>query len=57
MSTVLVIILVLLLLGAFGAYPAWGHSAQWGYAPFGGLLGLILVVIIIWLLLGHSVTI
>lgn len=49
MSTILLIVLVLLLLGAI---PAWPHSRQWGYAPSGGL-GLILMVVLILVLLGH----
>lgn len=46
-----VILLVLLLLGAIGSAPAWGHSAQWGWGPSGGLLGLVLLVIVVVLLL------
>jgi hypothetical protein len=43
MSTILIVVLVLLLLGAF---PAWPHSRQWGYGP-SGLLGLLLIVLLI----------
>lgn len=49
MSTLLIIILVLLLLGAF---PAWPHSRSWGYFP-SGLFGIILLVIIILALTGR----
>lgn len=49
LSTVLLIILILLLIGAF---PAWPHSAAWGYGP-SGVLGLILVIILILMLLGR----
>jgi hypothetical protein len=49
MSTILIIILILLLLGAI---PAWPHSRGWGYYPSGGL-GLILIILIILVLLGH----
>ncbi|MDZ4289728.1 MAG: DUF3309 family protein [Prosthecobacter sp.] len=48
MSTILLVILILLLVGAF---PTWPHSKNWGYGPTGGL-GLILVIILILLLLG-----
>ncbi len=48
LGTVLIIILILLLIGAF---PAWPHSATWGYYPFGGL-GIVLIIVIILLLLG-----
>ena len=49
MSTILVIILILLLIGAL---PTWPHSSGWGYYPSGGL-GLILLVIIILVLMGR----
>jgi hypothetical protein len=42
-STILLIILVLLLIGAL---PAWPYSSGWGYYPSGGL-GLILIVLLI----------
>src|SRR4030095_13586921 len=48
MSTILLIILILLLIGAL---PAWPYSRGWGYYPSGGL-GLILVILIILALLG-----
>jgi hypothetical protein len=48
-STILLIVLVLLLVGAL---PTWGHSRNWGYGP-SGLLGLVVVVLIILLLLGR----
>ncbi len=48
MITLLLIILILL---AIGAFPAWPYSRGWGYYPTGGL-GLILVILIILLLLG-----
>jgi Protein of unknown function (DUF3309) len=43
MSTILLVILILLLLGAL---PMWPYSANWGYFPSGGL-GLVLLIIII----------
>jgi Protein of unknown function (DUF3309) len=49
LSTILIIILILLLIGAL---PTWPYSSGWGYGP-GGLLGLVLVVIIILALLGR----
>jgi Protein of unknown function (DUF3309) len=47
MVTVLVIILLLMLIGAF---PAWPYSRAWGYYPSGGL-GLILLIVVVLLLL------
>jgi Protein of unknown function (DUF3309) len=46
-STILLIILILLLLGAV---PAWPHSRAWGYGPSGGLGLLLLIVLILALL-------
>ncbi|HTM52572.1 MAG TPA: DUF3309 family protein [Pirellulales bacterium] len=49
MSTILLIILVLLLLGAV---PAWPYSRNWGYGPTGGI-GLVLVILLILVLMGR----
>jgi hypothetical protein len=49
MSTIVLIILVLILVGAL---PTWPHSRSWGYGP-SGLLGVILVVLLILLLMGR----
>jgi hypothetical protein len=50
MSTLLLIVLVLLLVGAI---PAWPHSREWGYGP-SGLLGLVLVVVLVMALMNHA---
>lgn len=47
MITILLIILILLLIGAF---PSWPYSRSWGYYPSGGL-GLILLIVVVLLLL------
>jgi hypothetical protein len=49
MRTILLIILVLLLIGAF---PAWPYSSGWGYYPSGGI-GLILLIVLILALTGR----
>ena len=49
MSTILLVVLILLLIGVF---PAWPHSRGWGYGPTGGL-GLILIILIILALMGR----
>ncbi len=49
MGTILVIILILLLIGAF---PAWPYSTGWGYFPTGGI-GLILLIVLILVLSGR----
>ncbi|MCE9606020.1 MAG: DUF3309 domain-containing protein [Planctomycetia bacterium] len=49
LSTILLIILILMLLGAV---PTWGHSRNWGYGPSGGI-GLILLVLILLMVFGR----
>ena len=49
LSTLLIVILILALLGVI---PAWPHSRGWGYGP-SGLVGLILIVLVILLLTGR----
>jgi hypothetical protein len=49
LGTILLIILVLALIGAF---PAWGYNSGWGYYPSGGV-GLILLIVIVLLVLGR----
>ncbi|MDB5764789.1 MAG: hypothetical protein JWQ21_3784 [Herminiimonas sp.] len=49
MGTILLVILILVLIGAF---PSWPHSRKWGYGP-SGVTGLIVVVLIIMLLTGR----
>ncbi|MDP1767207.1 MAG: DUF3309 family protein [Nitrospirota bacterium] len=49
MSTILLVILILLLIGVL---PTWPHSANWGYGPSGGL-SLVLVVLLVLLLTGR----
>lgn len=43
MSTILLIVLILLLVGAF---PSWPHSRNWGYGP-SGALGVALIVVLV----------
>ena len=49
LSTILLIILILLLIGAV---TAWPYSRGWGYGP-SGILGLIFVVLLVLLLMGR----
>ncbi len=46
----LVILLIILLLLAVGAFPSWPYSRSWGYYPSGGLGTILLIVLILWLL-------
>jgi Protein of unknown function (DUF3309) len=49
LSTVLLVILVLALIGAL---PAWPYSSGWGYYPSGGL-GIVVLVVLVLLLSGR----
>ncbi len=49
MSTILLIVLILLLIGTVPAYP---YSRAWGYGPT-GLIGTLLVIVLVLFLLGY----
>jgi hypothetical protein len=49
LSTLLLVVLVLLLLGVF---PLWPYSRGWGYGP-SGLLGVLLIVMVVLLVTGR----
>ena len=49
MSTILLIVLILVLLGAL---PTWPYSRGWGYFP-SGILGVIVVILIIMAVMGR----
>jgi len=49
LSTVLLIVLILLLIGAV---PSWPYSRGWGYGP-SGILGIVLIVVLILALTGR----
>jgi hypothetical protein len=49
LGTILIVVLLLLLLGA---WPAWPYSHGWGYYP-SGTLGLVLVVVLVLALMGR----
>ncbi|MDE3016493.1 MAG: DUF3309 domain-containing protein [Pseudomonadota bacterium] len=48
-STILLIVLILILVGAL---PTWPHSKNWGYYPSGGS-GLLVIILLILLLTGR----
>ncbi len=50
MSTLLLIILVLALIGAL---PSWPYSRSWGYGP-SGIVGAVLVLLLIVVLLDRA---
>jgi len=47
MSTIIIILLILLLIGAI---PAWPYSRSWGAYP-SGILGVVLVIVIVLVLM------
>jgi hypothetical protein len=47
LGTILLIVVILMLIGAF---PAWPHSRSWGYGPSGGLGLILTILLILWLL-------
>lgn len=49
MSTIILVILILILIGAL---PAWPYSRGWGYAP-SGLLSTVLIILLILMLMGR----
>ncbi len=49
MTTILLIILILILIGAL---PSWGYSRGWGYGP-SGLVTILLVILIVMMLTGR----
>jgi hypothetical protein len=49
LGTILLIILILILVGAF---PNWPHSRSWGYGP-SGIVGVIVVILLILVLMGR----
>jgi hypothetical protein len=48
LRAVLIILLLLLLIGAF---PVWPYSTAWGYYPTGGI-GLLLIILLLLVFLG-----
>lgn len=50
LTTILLIILVLALLGVL---PTWPHSREWGYMP-SGIVGVIVLVLLVLLLTGRA---
>lgn len=48
-TTIAIIVLVLILIGAV---PAWPHSRSWGYGP-SGIVGVVLVLLMVLLLMGR----
>lgn len=47
MSSLGLILLIVFVLMFAGSYPGYPYSAHWGYAPFGGLGIIVLIVVIL----------
>lgn len=52
MNNVRTLLIVLLILILVGVFPAWPYNSGWGYYPSGGV-GLVLLIALILLLLGR----
>jgi hypothetical protein len=48
-STILLIVLILILIGAL---PTWPYSREWGYYPSGGL-ALVVIILLVLVLTGR----
>ena len=46
----MLLIIVILLVLMFAAFPAYPYSRSWGYYPSGGLGTILLIIVILWLL-------
>ena len=49
LSTILIVVLILILIGAL---PTWPHSANWGYGP-GGIVGVLVIIVLVLVLTGR----
>jgi len=49
LGTILLIVLILALIGAF---PTWPHAKSWGYGPSSGL-GIVLIIVVVLLVMGR----
>jgi hypothetical protein len=49
LGTILLVVLLLMLLGVF---PAWPHSRGWGYGP-SGVIGVVLIIVLVLFLMGR----
>jgi hypothetical protein len=49
LSTILIVLLILILLGAL---PTWPYSSGWGYYP-GGIVGIVLIIVLVLALMGR----
>jgi hypothetical protein len=48
-STILLIVLILVLIGAL---PSWPHSRSWGYGP-SGIVGVVVIAVIVLFAMGR----
>jgi hypothetical protein len=50
-SPILIILFIIIILTAL--YPSWAYNSGWGYRPFGGAAGLIVLLLIFWFFFGR----
>lgn len=48
--TVTTLVIILLVLVLIGAVPTWPHAQGWGYGPSGIIGAILVVVLVLWLL-------
>lgn len=46
----MILLIIILLVLMFAAFPTYPYSRSWGYYPAGGLGTILLIVVILWLL-------
>lgn len=46
----MILLIVILLVLMFAAFPTYPYSRSWGYYPAGGLGTILLIIVILWLL-------
>jgi len=52
MDILIIVLVLLLVLGAFGTVPRWPYSSGWGWGPF-GLIGVVLLILLVLILTGR----
>ena len=51
--TVSTLLLIIVILALVGALPSWPYSRGWGYGP-SGLVGVLLVIVLVMALMGRA---
>lgn len=51
--TIWTLLLIILILALIGAFPRWKYNSEWGYGPM-SLVGIVLVIVLLVMLLGDG---